>query len=391
MSKSKTVAFLLRTVHCHDGVASHVETLIHALRLCGWRVIIISGRVHFNEFSKIRYQQIKMDVLEWLELPTLSFSSPSLRHLLQIAKLARQYQVAAFHSHGLSGLPLGALLFPLTGIRAVATYHPSIQGHDPSNLLERARAAQQSWKYRLLFRITYPKVLIAESLEILDWLTKDVRVAASKVHHIPLGIDITAFRIPTNEERKLARDAIPGIRDELVFLLAGRLNWNKGHDVLIKAAEIVAAAGYEGQFKVVFAGTGSQAGEIRAMARLAEGERKIFIFLGFIQDLRQAYWASDIFVLPSRSEGFALAVAEAMCCGLVPIRTPAGGARDQIVDGETGYLIAFDSAEDCANKMIQLLRDVELRRKIAAQAIERATNIFSMQSMAESTIRAYVD
>jgi glycosyltransferase involved in cell wall biosynthesis len=391
MKKTKTVAFLLRAVYCHDGVASHVETLIRALRLCGWQIVIISGHVYFDELSKSRYQRIKDDVVEWLELPALNFRKPSLKYLLQIASFARRHKATAFHSHGLSGLPLAALLFPLSGIRAVATYHPSIQGHDPSKLLEQASMAQQAWKYRLLFMATFPKVLIAESREILDWLSNDVRVISSKVRHIPLGIDVSAFRPPTDDERKFARSSIPDIQSEIVFLLAGRLSWNKGHDILINAARQVADAGYEGKFKVVFSGSGSESNEIQEMARRVEGDRKLFVFLGFIEDLRQAYWASDVFVLPSRSEGFALAVAEAMCCGLVPIRTPAGGARDQIIDGETGCLIAFDSAEDCANKMIILMQDADLRNKLAVQANRHAMQLFSMQRMAEKTIECYLE
>ena len=53
---------------------------------------------------------------------------------------------------------------------------------------------------------------------------------------------------------------------------------------------------------------------------------------------------SDVCVLPSRQEGFAVAIIEAMLCGVVPIRTPAAGAAEQIDDGTNGSIpVPFES------------------------------------------------
>ena len=65
-------------------------------------------------------------------------------------------------------------------------------------------------------------------------------------------------------------------------------------------------------------------------------------FLGYT-DSRHVLWASDVCVLPSRQEGFAVAIIEAMLCGVVPIRTPAAGAAEQIDDGTNGFIVPFES------------------------------------------------
>lgn len=387
--RTPTVAFLLRFMHCNDGVASHCETLIRALAEQGWRVVIISGHVHYDEQSKIRFEQIRSMVAHWEVVEGLNTMRPSLRHLLRCRAVIRRFGVSILHGHGFSALPCATMLRWMTGVKSVATFHPSIHSTNPHQIVGLAQRQQQSLKYRLMLKATRPRALIATSYEIRDWLLNDVRVARDSVKHIPLGIDSDTYRLPTATERADARASFGFADDECVLLLAGRLSWNKGHDVLIDAARLVYAKRIDAKFRVVFAGSGDQADEIKAYANAEPWAAELFTFLGFVGDLASVYWASDVFVLPSRFEGFGLVVAEGMSAGLLPVRTPSGGVRDQIVEGESGFVTPFDDAKALAQILERVVSDRAMRERVAANAAARAHALFSKEGMAQRTAALY--
>jgi glycosyltransferase involved in cell wall biosynthesis len=106
--------------------------------------------------------------------------------------------------------------------------------------------------------------------------------------------------------------------------------------------------------------------------------------------LRNAYWASDIGLLPSRFEGFGLVVAEAMCCGCVPVRTPSGGCEDQILDGSNGFVIPFNNPLALAAR-ISDLADPERRLAMREAAINYASQHLSQDRMIAAIAGVYRD
>lgn len=59
MSNSKTIAFILKRVHCNDGVSSHCETLIAGLKAFGWKIVLITGPVSYDAVSIHRFEALK--------------------------------------------------------------------------------------------------------------------------------------------------------------------------------------------------------------------------------------------------------------------------------------------------------------------------------------------
>jgi trehalose synthase len=84
--------------------------------------------------------------------------------------------------------------------------------------------------------------------------------------------------------------------------------------------------------------------------------------------------ASDVAVQKSIREGFGLTVAEAMWKERPVIGGDAGGIRLQIEDGVTGYLVS--SPEECANRLVELLRDEELRNRMGRAGRDRVRRLF---------------
>jgi glycosyltransferase involved in cell wall biosynthesis len=107
------------------------------------------------------------------------------------------------------------------------------------------------------------------------------------------------------------------------------------------------------------------------------------------RESRDVLWASDLLVLPSRKEGFGLTVIEAMLCGIVPVRTPSGGAGDQIEDGKNGFIVPFDDPVALADCIVRLLVDEGLRAEAGQAALVSAREKFTIARMVTDTVKVY--
>lgn len=387
MRQQKTVGFLLKRVDCNDGVASHCEILIRGLRAAGWRVVLITGAVHYDVASVRRFEVLNDLVEDWVVFEQIKPLLPSVACIRSITEIVKKHEMSLFHVHGYSMLLLANILRMVTGLQCIATFHPSLHSDDPT-MLKEAVLRPKTRKYQLYLRAFAPKAFIALSSDIERFLIQDLGFPRTKVRKIIAGTDTKYFRPPSPEERRRVREKMKLQEEDLVCSLVGRLNWNKGHDILIKAIRQTRKLLPGRTLKCLISGSGDQEKQIKEYALASDDDSGCFLFLGYVEDLREVYWASDIFALPSRSEGFALVVAEAMCCGTVPIRTPGGGARDQIEEEKRGYIIPFDDVE-ALSKAIQKLANRDFRLQMGQRCAEYASLVFDQELMVKRTVELY--
>lgn len=388
MEKQKTVGFLLKRVDCNDGVASHCETLIRGFKTVGWRVVLITGAVNYDASSAKSFQALKDLSEDWIIFEDLKPFLPTSASISRIKEVVNKYEISLFHAHGYSMLVLARILKFVTGLECVATFHLLIEDKKSSFIKSVLRPKIR--KYQIYLRAFAPKAFIAISSEIENFLLQDLGFPKNKVRKILAGTDTKYFRLPSSQERQKAREKFGFEEKYLVCTLVGRLNWVKGHDVAIDAVRLVRKELPEQSLKCLFAGSGDLEQQIKEYAFVSEDDSHCFIFAGYLNDMREVYWASDIFLLPSRLEGCALVVAEAMCSGTVPIRTPAGGVLDQIEEGKTGYIVPFDDAE-ALSKAIQKLVNQDFRLQMGQRCAEYASSVFDRELMIEKTVKLYCE
>jgi glycosyltransferase involved in cell wall biosynthesis len=383
----KIVGFLLNRVDCNDGIASHCETLIRGLNNSGWKVVLITGQVNFDDNSLKRFEALKELSEEWIVIDGFKRVFPSLSHLSKILSAVKKYKIEVFHVHGYSMLFSALVLKVLTGIRCISTFHLLKSIHLGKSIDGKNYRFQKAF-LKAYLKIFSPNIFIAISSDIEQWLIQDIGINKSKVKKVFNGIDSSYFRPPSNEEREEARTKFNLSEQDFVITLVGRTQWDKGHKLLIDAVNQIASRTPIYSLKCMFAGSGDQKEEIESYALSNKENSHLFMFLGYVNEPRNVYWSSDVIVLPSQAEGFPLVIVESMACGVVPIRTPAAGAYDQIKDGISGFIIPFDDLEALTLKLLQLAENPEMRSHMVEKTLELSQK-FTLETMTADTIAAY--
>jgi glycosyltransferase involved in cell wall biosynthesis len=389
MSNGITVLFLLKRVDCNDGVSSYLETLLTGMKANGDKAVIISGRVTTPVKTEPRRQALEAASEEWVILDYLSPRRLDIKSIKQISAIIKKHSVDVISPQGMTMLPFSFVVSNLTGKPVVANYLPSIHGAVPTELAKK-RSLKKNLAYRLIVGIFPPWKFIAMSKDNIRFFREECGIGSKRIVYIATGIDSERYRPPSAAERKNARESLQLPDTALVCVLSGRLNFNKGHDLAIEAIRKLRFTSPELEIVCLFPGSGADVEAIRADARQDPATAGSFRFLGFVDDetLLNVYWAADIALLPSRLEGFGLAIAEAMACGAVPIRTPSGGWEDQIIEGETGFVIPFDDAAALAARIYELA-DENRRLKMRDSSIAHAHKNFRKDVMVSRTSELY--
>jgi len=114
----------------------------------------------------------------------------------------------------------------------------------------------------------------------------------------------------------------------------------------------------------------------RLATQLGIGDRVVFLGHQSEADLKDYYRKSDVFVMPSRQEGFGIVFLEAMGFGKPVIAAASGGAPDIVVDGLTGFLIEYGDVNALADRLISVLSDAKLRERLGTSGRERVNSYY---------------
>lgn len=175
-------------------------------------------------------------------------------------------------------------------------------------------------------------------------------------------------------------------------LLVGNLEKRKG---VLEAVRALACSGLPRAALTVVGGEDLEPDYARQVRRLAErtGLRGRVRFQGRLGDreLRAAYESADVFLLPSRWEGYGMAIAEAMATGLPVISTTAGAIPDLVVHGESGLLAEPGDWKTAGMHLMRLFTEPDLRLKLARGALERAGGFPGWRESTGAVIQALAD
>lgn len=191
-------------------------------------------------------------------------------------------------------------------------------------------------------------------------------IPSERVMVMPNAIDETHFK-PI--ETSMARQQLGLPADKLLILFVGSLIERKGVTDLIQAMSIVARHYPDARLLIV--GSGYQEEMLKNQAENL-GLQSLITFIPAQPAANIPLWmnATDLFVLPSYSEGRPTVLLEAMGCETAVVATNIGGNRELIIPNQTGLLANVQDPKDLAVKIKLFLGDPELRQTVGIQARE---------------------
>ena len=229
--------------------------------------------------------------------------------------------------------------------------------------------------------------VLAVSDEVRSYCLRQHGLSPARVETLYSGLDVAdldAKAMAGDTRRQL------GLRDDVpVITTVANIRSVKGIDVLVRAARNICSQFPQAVFLVV-----GQELEPETMTELwAQVESfqlgSNFQFLGPLLNPFPVLRASNIFCLPSRSEGFSNALLEAMGCGLPCVATRVGGNAEALTEGKEGYLVPSEDPDALAERLGRLIRDPGMARRMGQAARETVKTRFSMQAMITRLMNLY--
>jgi glycosyltransferase involved in cell wall biosynthesis len=240
------------------------------------------------------------------------------------------------------------------------------------------RTGKHHVAYRLMSNV--PDAVFAVSEQVRKHCIEVDRVNPARVQTIYNGLDLSDW----NTALKPVKTS-----GELHITTVGNIRRVKGHDIFIQAAASIVQ-----QFpKVSF----SIAGDVLEPGYFAELQALIrdlnlshhFHFAGGVIDLHKHLSAADIFVLPSRSEGFSNAIVEAMAASLPVIATKVGGNAEAVKDGVSGFVVPPEDPAALSAAIIRLLSDPSQAKVMGMAGKVLAAEQFTTEAMMTRITAAY--
>ena len=197
------------------------------------------------------------------------------------------------------------------------------------------------------------------------------------------GIDPAMFTVK-NSDPNAPRNRMERLwdsnweHDAVVVAGAGNLREVKGYDLFVQAAAQVRDTCPQARFVVW--GEGTQRSCLEGMIRSLDLS-DVFKLPGKAASIPHLLPECDLFVQPSRAEGFGLAALEAMASGLPVVAASVGGLRTIVQDGVTGWRFSPGDSDALGRMLSQLLTQPALMQTMGRAGRERALNQFTLEKM----------
>ncbi|MDE6734271.1 MAG: glycosyltransferase [Desulfovibrio sp.] len=215
------------------------------------------------------------------------------------------------------------------------------------------------------------------------WLDVDPR----SIVYCPNGLDAEPYLKEAPGAARALRESLGIPETAPVLLSLGRFSPEKAPEAMLDIFARVLARHPEAHY--VIAGSGMTGdGEMGAMVR-GRGLDKSVHLLGVRSDVGDLLACADVFLLPSRVEGFPNAVMEAMAAGVPVVASDVGGIPDLVRHGEDGILHQAQDMAGMAESVSRLIEDGGTRQHLAESAQQRVRAEFSLKKLGDRVLIRY--
>lgn len=298
--------------------------------------------------------------------------------LRRLARFIRENEIGLVHAHDFYTNIFGMAAAALARAPARIASRRETDG---------IRSPRQRWVERRAYDLAHAVVANAEAVR--GQLIRE-GVKAEKVVTVYNGLDTSRLEVAPDLTREDALAAVGLPREprrRFVTIVANMLHPMKDQETFLRAARRVRERVPDAAF--VLAGDGPRVETLRATASELGIAEETF-FLGRCSRVAELLFASDVCVLSSKGvEGLSNSIIEYMAAGRAVVATDVGGARESILDGETGYVVRPGDDEAIAARVVELLSDTDRARAMGERGRAVASRKFSCEARLARTAELY--
>jgi glycosyltransferase involved in cell wall biosynthesis len=312
------------------------------------------------------------------EYPLTSFYDRNfVTQLRRFARFLKENEIDIVHTHDFYTNIFGMTAAAMVRVRARVAYKGETDGFrsSPQKRLERGA-------FRLAHRV------VANSDAVRNQLIREGVPAKKIVQHYN-GLDLERVKADSDIKREelLAMLGLPSAPERrFVTIVANLRHAVKDHPTFLRAARRVHDVFPDAAF--VIAGEGELLAGLRELAAELGLADDVF-FIGRCENVGDLLSASDVCALSSTAEGFSNAILEYMAAARPVVVTDVGGARECVIESETGYLISAGDDQQMAARMLELLRDPKRARAMGERGKSLVQAKFSCEQHLQNTFDVY--
>lgn len=322
----------------------------------------------------------EVERLGYRDIPTFPlqnfYNVNALKQQSRLVSYIREKEIDVVHAHDFYTNIFGMAAATVAGVKGRIASRRETEG---------IRSPAKRWVERRAFNSA--KVVIANAEAIRQQLIGE-GLRPEKVVTIYNGIDVARIA-PQPEDRRnelLESFGLPQSR-RFVTIVANMRHVMKDQATFLRAAQLTQQAVPKSGF--VLAGEGEQADGLRRLAKEL-GIADVTFFIGRCSRVSELLSISDVCVLSSKGvEGFSNSILEYMAAARPVVATDVGGAREAVVEGETGYIVQPEDFETMAQRIISLLQAPERARAMGAEGRKRVQEQFSCETQLRRVEEVY--
>ncbi len=343
------------------GVEKHLLQLSTWLRDAGGKATIFSGT---SPAFRAQLESVQAEVVDLSLSYLLDF-----RALGNLIAYCKEREIELLHAHHPRTYLLCGVTSKILGIPAIATVHipAGEMGHE-SKFKQLVYQLVENWLLALFFA----KVVFVSRQAVGG------RLIEHKSEWLPNSIDVQQYH-------PMARQTARSAEDPVILCGIGRLHPQKGFDLLVQALAPLRDHPVNWQCWLVGDGAEKTMLENSIFELGLQDQIKL---LGWRDDIPELLAQADMFVMPSRFEGYPYVLLEAMASGLPVIASKVGGVEEIITDHVDGILVAAQDVQALAGEIARLLNEPQLRADLG-QAAHNKAQTFDQQKIKTRMLAIY--
>lgn len=313
----------------------------------------------------------------------------NLKSIMQMIKLFRRVKPDIVHVHTPVAAVLGRIAAKIAGVRTIIYTAHGFYFHE----------GMSQKQYKIFFNIEkytgrfFTDYIFTQSREDFEVAVNHKFLNKKKknnYYHISNGIDLnSAFNlININQDNIQQIKNQYNIKDtDIVVSFIGRLVKEKG---ILDLLESYNQLSHNNVKYLIIGDLPKSERDLKTAKELEDfKENSNIIFTGQATNINELLYLSDIFCLPSYREGMPRSIIEAMSMKNAVIATNIRGSREEVVEGETGYLIDLNSSKQISEKVDYLVSQPETLEKMKEAGLNRAQLLFDEDKVADKQIKVF--